>query len=437
MFCAKPGAVRGMASGRTACDHYNLFRQDIGLMQEIGLQAYRFSVSWPRVLPEGEGRVNEKGLAFYDQLIDALLEAGIEPVLTLFHWDFPLALYRRGGWLNRQSADWFADYAALLGGRFGDRVKWWVTQNEPQCFIGAGHLDGAHAPGDKLPMREALVAMHHTLLAHGRAVQALRAACPAGARIGYSHAWTTSVPQTESAEDIAAARESFFRVEAGKLWGLSLWADPMYLGHYPKAAYEVFGADMPEHSDADMRTIHQPLDYLGSNIYSGVRVSRGPGGEIVSHPQPAGMPTGMMTGFELEDESLYWSARFQTERYGRLPFIVTENGFCGTDWTALDGRVHDPQRIDFIERYLRGLLRARDEGIPVGGYFYWSLLDNFEWAEGYRPRFGLIHVDYATQRRTLKDSALWYRQVIASDGKSARGAGAAERQPVTAGADQA
>lgn len=418
MFCRKPGATFRGHTGGVACDHYHRFREDVAIMKEIGLKAYRFSVAWTRVLPEGVGRINEKGIAFYDQLIDALLEAGVEPCLTVFHWDYPLALYRRGGWMNRRSVDWFAEYAGLLAARFGDRVKWWITQNEPQCFVGIGHLSGFQAPGDHLELGQVLCCVHHSLLAHGAAVQAIRAGANRPVKVGFSPTFGVRVPASESVEDIDAARKAYFSVSAGNVWSLALWTDPVYLGCYPEQAREVFGKLLPEVSQEEMDLIRQPLDFFGCNIYTGDKTSAAPDGGVVSHEKEPGNPCGTLPWLELGEEALYWAARFHAERYGALPFMVTENGFCGTDWVALDGGVHDPQRIDFVARYLRGLRRADAEGINIGGYFYWSLMDNFEWAEGYRPRFGLVHVDYQTQQRRIKDSGRWYHEVIATNGEN-------------------
>jgi len=415
MMCRKPGAVFRNHTGDVACDHYHRHREDVAIMRQIGLQAYRFSVSWPRVLPDGTGCLNEAGLAFYDRLVDDLLEAGIEPYLTLFHWDFPLALYQRGGWLNADSPHWFSEYAALLGRRLGDRVKHWITLNEPQCFTGLGHIQGLHAPGDKLETGQVLRLVHHSLVAHGRAVQALREVCRQPVKIGISLTSQVCVPATDAVADIEAARESYFAVDAG-LFCVSMWGDPIYLGRFPEQASARFPGKIPEVSAEQWKIIREPLDFLGSNIYSATKFTRTADGKAHGLDKPAGNPVGSLGWLELEPDALYWAARFQSERYGRLPFLVTENGFCGLDWMARDGKVHDPQRIDFVARYLEGLRRAVAENIPLAGYFYWSLLDNFEWAEGYRPRFGLVHVDYETQARTLKDSALWYKTVIASGG---------------------
>jgi beta-glucosidase len=432
MVCAKPGAIYRNATADMACDHYHRYREDIAIMEEIGLTAYRFSVSWPRILPDGTGRVNEKGLSFYDRLVDALLEAGIEPYLTLFHWDYPLSLFQRGGWLNADCPMWFAEYAQVVARRLGDRVRFWITLNEPQCFIGAGHLGESHAPGSRLEISQALRAVHHSLLAHGRAVEVLRTACSQPVRIGICLTSAIRTPATESAADIATAREAYFQVERD-LSCVSLWGDPVYLGKYPAQACEVFKGKMPDVTSDDLRVISAPLDFLGCNTYTAMKVTKDKDGKLIYLDKPAGNPVATLGWLDIEEDALYWAARFQSERYGGLPFLVAENGFAGTDWAARDGKVHDPQRSDFIARYLTGLQRAAREKIRLAGYFYWSLLDNFEWTEGYRPRFGLVHVDYETQERTIKDSAYYYREIIATNGRILAGIPAAGPNAVNCG----
>jgi beta-glucosidase len=416
MFSHRSGKIRRGQNGDVACDHYHRFREDVALMQEIGLSAYRLSLSWPRILPSGTGTVNNRGLDFYDRLIDALLQAGIEPWVTLFHWDYPLALYQKGGWLNRDCVEWFGDYAGVVAAKLGDRVTHWLTLNEPPCFVGIGHLYGAQAPGDQLALGQVLQAAHHVLMAHGRGVQAIRAKSPRPARIGFAPTMGVKVPLTGSAADIEAARTAYFSLQPNSVWGIALWNDPVFFGRYPDEAEEIYGADWTCPPEADLALISQPLDFIGYNCYTGERVRAGADGNPEILPHPAGNPTGSLSWLQLLPDVLYWAARFQCDRYGRLPFVVTENGFCNLDWVSLDGGVHDPQRIDYTRRSLLGLRRAAAEGFPVAGYFHWSLMDNFEWAEGYEARFGLIHVDYPTQQRTLKDSAFWYRSVIASHG---------------------
>ena len=417
-LCRKPGAVFEGHTGDVACDHYHRYAEDVRLMRDaVGIRAYRLSLSWPRVIPTGEGSVNEKGLAFYERLIDALLAADITPYVTLFHWDYPLDLYDRGGWLNPRSPDWFAKYTEVVVSRLGDRVKHWMTHNEPQCFLGLGHGVGIHAPGVKLSMRDQLLATHHALLAHGRAVQAIRARSKQQASVGWAPVGVVKYPVTNDAKDVEAARIATFACERNNwnsLWNNTWFSDPVCFGHYPEDGLRAFGDAVPKVNPGDMDTIRQPLDFYGVNIYNGHPVKAGADGKPVDVKRPPGFPYTAMP-WPVEPESLYWGPRFIAERY-KLPVYVTENGLANADWVALDGRVHDPQRIDFTQRYLRTLKRAAADGVDVRGYFHWSIMDNFEWAEGYGRRFGLIHVDYATQKRTPKDSAHWYKSVIESNG---------------------
>lgn len=414
-FCKRPGAVHAGHTGEVACDHYNRVLADVSLMEEIGLGAYRFSISWSRVLPDGIGPVNAKGLDFYDRLVDALLAAGIEPWITLFHWDLPLSLHHRGGWLNRESANWFAEYAATVAKRLGDRVSQWMTINEPQIYLGLGHAEGTHAPGLRLSLSERLLATHHTLLAHGRGVQAIRANAARRCMVGWAPVMKVDFPQTSSPADVAAARAATFGIGPSDTWNNNTWyADPVCRGHYPADGLALFGADAPRVQPGDMETINQPLDYYGVNIYSGSCVRAGPDGRAVLVPgQPGGPETAFRWG--VTPEALYWGPRMLHERY-ELPVVITENGMSNIDWVGTDGRVRDGARIDFTRRYLASLRQAIKDGVDIRGYFHWSIFDNFEWAEGYRHRFGLIHVDYQTQKRTLKDSAHWYARVIATGG---------------------
>ena len=386
-------------------------------MSQLGLQAYRLSISWPRVIPSGIGTVNEKGLAFYDALVDELLGKGIDPWVTLFHWDYPYELYQRGGWLKRESADWFAEYTQVIVDRLSDRVTHWITQNEPQCFIGHGHQGGYHAPGDTLEFGDVLRVTHNSLLAHGKAVQVIRANARKTPRIGAAPVGMVDVPQTESPEDIEAASKSTFSITRRDCWNNTWFADPMVLGHYPVDGLELFDADLPEIRDGDMETICQPLDFYGVNIYLARNTVKDAGGGEVAVCPVADGPS--LTSFEwqINEKSLYWGPRFMYERYN-LPIVITENGMANCDWVHLDGKVHDPQRIDYLHRYLREYHRAINDGVVAEGYFLWSIMDNFEWAEGYKERFGLIYVDYPTGKRTPKDSARWYSEVIASNGEN-------------------
>ena len=416
MFTRHRGKIWEGHDARTACDHYNRFGEDVVLMRQVGLKAYRFSVSWTRVMPEGVGKVNDRGLAFYDRLTDALLEAGIEPWVTLFHWDFPYALFLRGGWLNPESPKWFSEYTQAVVDRLSDRVAHWITLNEPQCFVGLGYATGEHAPGLKLDFPEVLLAGHHALLAHGRAVAVIRERAKKIPIVGWSPAASVYTPATESIEDVKAARRATGAIYPEGLWNNRWWGDPVVFGSYPEEGLRAYGAAAPKVGKGDMKIIRQPIDFYGCNIFHGVPVRQGENGEPVAAPLPAGSPQSLYLWHQMP-AALYWGPKFLSELY-KLPVVVTENGVSTADQVAHDGRAHDPNRIDFMLGYLLQLRRALRDGVDVRGYFAWSWMDNFEWQDGYKHRFGLVHVDYATQKRTLKDSAYWYQEVIATNGES-------------------
>jgi beta-glucosidase len=418
MLTRQKGRIWDGHTGNVACDHYHRYREDVGLMADIGLPAYRLSVSWPRVIPHGVGAVNEAGLGFYDRLIDELLARGIDPWVTLYHWDMPYEIFLRGGWLNSDCARWFADYAAVVVDRLSDRVSNWITINEPQCFIGMGYYGNAcqHAPSLNLGLHEALLAGHHALMGHGLAVQTIRARARRTPRIGWAPVGSVYVPATDSAADVEAARQATQAVYGDNFWNNSWFGDPAVLGHYPEAGLRAYGHAVPQFTASDMETICQPMDFFGLNIYSGTPIKAGLDGKPEAVPYPVGHPHTHFV-WRHAPEALYWGPKFLGEHY-KLPIVITENGMSGCDAVALDGKVHDHHRIDFIQRYLRALRRAASEGVDIRGYFHWSIMDNFEWAEGYKHRFGLIHVDYQTQKRTLKDSAYWYREVIRSNGEN-------------------
>ena len=417
-FCSRAGAVYAGHSAAIACDHFNRFGDDVKLMQRMGLQAYRFSIAWPRVLPEGRGPLHEPGLAFYERLVDELLVVGIEPWVTLYHWDLPEALQRSGGWQNRDVAGWFADYARCVTARLSDRVRRWITINEPQIFIGLGLGQGVHAPGLKLPIGEQLACAHHALLAHGLATQQMRATMKVKGEIGWAPAVRVSYPVTDAPADIAAARSATMAVLQPDMWNTTWFGDPIHRGTYPDDGLRLMGENAPHVRAGDMDTICQPVDFLGVNIYSGTPTVAGAEGQAIMLDHAAGCARSALN-WPVAAASLRWGSRFLWERYG-VPIVVTENGISNLDWVDLDGRVRDPQRIDFTRRYLLELERAIADGADVRGYFHWSLMDNFEWAEGYKERFGMVHVDYATQRRTMKDSAHWYRRVIETNGGAIR-----------------
>lgn len=419
VFSHEPGRIYEGHTGDVACDSYHRYKEDIAIMKELGIKAYRLSFSWPRILPEGTGKVNQEGLAYYDHVIDALLEAGIEPYVTLFHWDLPYELEKRGAWKNPSIVSAFADYAALVSEHFSDRVRNFFTINEPQCAAGLGYVTGEFAPGIKEGTASFFISWTNMLKAHGYAVRAIREHAVQPVRIGMAPCGGVYYPVTDKEEDVEAARKAMF-TPSGRdlredLWNVAVWNDPVYLGRFPEEIEKSYGQYLPLLSSKDWEVITSKLDYIGYNIYNGVPVRAGEDQSAVRVKRPEGHPR-TANNWPVTPEALYWGPKFLCERYG-LPLYITENGMSCTDWISLDGRVHDPQRIDFLQRYLLELRRAAQSGVPVKGYFQWSLLDNYEWASGYSERFGLVYVDYNTQKRTIKDSGYWYRDVIATNGE--------------------
>lgn len=417
-FCHTPGKVFEGHTGDVACDHYHRYQEDVALMAELGVHNYRFSVSWPRLLPDGTGTVNEKGVDFYNRLIDEMLEKGVRPFMTLYHWDYPAALQAKGTWENPDSPKWFEEYASLCARRFGDRVKDFITLNEPQCFIGLGLSTGVHAPGLKLPACSTIPASHHVLKGHGMAVRALRSLVP-DCRVSYAPTGTACIPATDSPADIEAARKAYFAVPSAEdwTWNVSWWSDAPMLGSYPEEALSSMGKYLPMGWEKDLILIHQPLDYYCQNIYSGhiIRAAdNAQGYETV--PKAPGAPKTAINWY-VSPDALYWGPRFLYERY-KTPIVISENGMSCHDCVSLDGKVHDPNRQDYVQRYLRSYKRAAEDGVDVRGYFYWSLMDNFEWANGYFDRFGMVYVDYQTQQRIPKDSAWWYKTVMETNGEN-------------------
>lgn len=419
-FSATKGKVFEGHTGEVACDSYHRYQEDVDLIAGLGANGYRFSISWSRLIPDGDGALNEAGFAYYDKLIDALLARGVEPWVTLYHWDLPQALQDKGGWLNPESPVWFERYTKAVIERYSDRVTHWFTLNEPAIFLGLGHNQGTHAPGLSLSRREVLLATHHALLAHGRAVQCIRAHAKKAPMVGFAPVGNLNTPKTESPQDIEAARKATFTVpDEGWTYNYSWYCDPVMLGHYPEQGLEFFGDDAPAFTDDDLKTMHQPLDMFGVNIYSAGIVEADEDGQPVPLPNPRGFPMTMFR-WTINPSSLYWGPKFLSERY-KLPVVITENGLASMDWVHADGKVHDAGRIDYLTRYLRQLRRACDEGVDVRGYFQWSIMDNFEWAEGYALRFGLVYLDYETLERIPKDSYHWYAKVIAGNGASIPG----------------
>ena len=416
VFTKEPGRVYEGHTGDIACDHYHRFREDVAYMKELGLKGYRFSIDWSRVLPEGTGKVNEKGIDFYNALIDELLEQGIEPYITLYHWELPYEIYKRGGWMNPEIVEWFGQYARLVAERFSDRVKYFFTLNEPQCFVGLGFLQGCHAPGVKAPLRDTFEMAHNALKAHGRAVQMLRAYGKQNVQIGYAPTSGMCYPEKETPKDIEAARKALFALPddlSNWTWNVSWWSDPVILGKYPEEGMKKYEKYLPVITDEDMKLISQPIDFYGQNIYNGRCIRMGTDGRPEEVRRPAGFPK-TATNWPVTPEALYWGPKFLYERY-RKPIYITENGMACHDTVSQDGKVHDPNRIDFLARYLKNLKRAAEE-IDIRGYFQWSLMDNFEWDKGYAERFGIIYVDFETQERIWKDSAYWYRDLIRRNG---------------------
>jgi len=416
MFIRRADVIAGNGNADVACDHYHRWQEDIDWLAKLGVNAYRLSVAWPRILPEGTGRIEQRGLDFYDRLVDRLLSKSIEPWVCLYHWDFPLSLFHRGGWLNRDSARWFADYVELVVRRLSDRVTQWITFNEPQVFISEGHYWGRHAPGLHLPWKEVLLAGHHSLLAHGYAVAAIRSSAVRSPSVGYAPAGPVSLPLDNTADDIAIAYAESCAVTHETIWNMAWWLDPVVFGRYPADGVQMFGAASPTAQPGDMEAISCPLDFLGLNLYWGPRVDATHRGREAIWNYPADHPRTAF-GWAIVPEIMHWGPRFMAKRYG-LPIVVAENGMSCLDAVATDGGVHDGARVDFITRHLTMLRSAISAGVDLRGYFHWTLLDNFEWAEGYRQRFGLLHVDFPMGTRTAKDSFFHYRDIIASGGTS-------------------
>lgn len=407
-FARRPGAVHNGDTLDIACDHYRRYRADFALMHRLGLRHYRLSLAWPRIMPDGTGAVNPRGLDFYKRLLDSLHDRGITPWVTMFHWDLPQALEDRGGWRTRGVVDAFARYADTVVSALADRVRHWITLNEIRCFTVHAYGEGGKAPGVREGARVVNQAMHHALLCHGHGVRAVREHGGRGARVGLTDNCETVIPVTESAADIAAARAWF--AEAN--WPV---LDAIYRGGYAPGYLRRCGADAPRVAPGDFALISAPADFLGLNIYTGTFVRRGRGGrpQVVS-PSPS-YPQADSPWLFLAPRALYWGPRLAAETYPVKAIYITENG-CGYDDDAVNaGECLDLHRVEFLRSYLKELHRAIADGAPVRGYFVWSFLDNFEWADGYARRFGIVHNDFRTQRRTPKLSARWYAQVSAAN----------------------
>jgi beta-glucosidase len=410
-FSKKPGRTLFDHNGDVSVSQYHHYKEDVQLMKWLGLDAYRFSISWSRVLPEGKGRINEKGFDYYNRLVDELLAHGIQPWATLFHWDLPQALEDQyGGWRNKQIADDFADYASLVADRLSDRVKNFFTINEFFCFIekgyGWGDVFDSFAPGLKVSNKELNQTRHHAVLAHGKAVQALRASAKQPLHIGIAENSTITCPITETEENITAARKAFRDFNGH-------YITTIMEGKYPESYLKQEGNDAPVFTDEEMKIIGSPLDFLGMNMYTPVLVRHAAneaGYETL--PFSNSHPKFHMPWLNFGPQITYWAPRFAKELWNVTSFYITENGCAADDHLTLQGEVIDTDRVAYLREHFSHAARAVSEGWPLKGYFVWSLLDNFEWAYGYTRRFGIIYVNYSTLERTPKMSAHWYRDVI-------------------------
>ena len=415
-FCKTPGAIVDSSSGNIACDHYHLWRDDIALMQGMGLDAYRFSLAWTRLFPDGTGPLNERGAAFYDRLIDGLLEAGITPYLTLYHWCLPQALQDKGGWYNRDTAKHFADYAAAAAHRYGDRVKTWTTLNEPWTFCWWGHGYGEDAPGLADGVKGGVTASHHALLAHGLAVPEIRKAVP-DASVGIVFDLNVAEPSSDKPEDIAATK----RFDgAQNRWFL----DAVFKGSYPQDMLDLYGDLLPTIEPDDNRIIAAPVDYLGVNIYRRSVIAEGEEMAPLNFQriQPEG--TYSSVDYEIYPRCMYDILQYVHENYGPDAIYITENGVATADETVTaEGEVWDDIRAQYYVDHLEQVTLAAQNGVPVKGYFAWTLTDNFEWAYGYTTPFGITHVDYKTQKRTVKFSGKTYSLMARSSRRSRQRAG--------------
>ena len=407
-FCRLPGKIRDGANADIADDHYHRYKEDVALMKALGVTTYRFSIAWPRVFAEGRGTPNPKGLAFYDRLIDELLATGIVPFATLYHWDLPQALQDRGGWQSRDTAEAFAAYAGFVAAKLGDRVGHFFTLNEMRTFVELGYGNGSFAPGLVLPKAQLYQVRHHAVLGHGLAVQAVRANGPGNIKVGMAENIMTALPAVETLKNIRAAELATREMNAAYL-------TVMLEGRYTDTYLAAAGADAPHFTESELRTISTPVDYVGINVYAPgayVRASdTAPGYTAI--PLPPSYPHMESRWLTFGPETLYWAPRQVASLWNVQSIYITENGTSAADQPAADGKVYDLDRIMFLRQYLAQLRRATAEGVPVRGYFVWSLLDNFEWLEGYAVRFGLHYVDYQTLKRTPKLSASFYKKVIA------------------------
>lgn len=396
----------------SSCDCYHRIKTDVALMKKIGLKAYRFSVSWPRIMPSGEGAINKEGIRYYNSLIDELLLFDIKPIITLYHWDLPAELQRKGGWLNNKISEYFADYVKICAKEFGDRVDTFFTINEFQSFLGLGYDYGVHAPFQKLSRLELLIASHNALLSHGKAVKVIRETIKRPVKIAIAPCGVVKMPWESC--DVDAARKATFGFMGENVSNNSWFMDPVYKGDYPEEYLKIFRKNGFNYPKEDMEIISQKLDFFAFNVYTADYVKDDGKGGYVNMP-PKTNTTYNAMGWPTTTDCIYYGAKFFYERYN-LPIVISENGFCASDVKISGEIIEDYDRISYTKACLRGLKKASDEGVDARGYFYWSLMDNLEWVEGYRRRFGLIYVDFDSKERELKRSAYWYSDVIKTNG---------------------
>ncbi len=406
--CRADGNVYNHDTGDIACDHYNRYKEDVKLLKELGVTAYRFSLSWTRIIPDGDGEVNQKGLDFYNNLIDELLKNGIEPCVTLFHWDYPTDLFRKGGWLNDDSSDWFAYYTKIVAEAFKGRVKTYMTINEPQCVVHLGHRVKNHAPHQTMDHEDCIKVVHNILKANGKAFRVIKS-IDKTCKVAIAPCSVITIPQEKTKEAENFAYEQHFKSKGPMYFQNALFTDPVFLGKYPQDVLDDIKVDFKP-SKEDMEIIKCDMDFIAINMYHGTQFTYDKTGKPTEvKSEPGAKQTAM--GWPVEPEALYYGPKFLHRRYNK-PIIVSENGLALTEWKTLDGKVEDPMRIDFMNRYLNELNRGYKDGVPVEGYFHWSFLDNFEWSLGYSKRFGIVYVDYTTLERTPKSSYYHYQNLI-------------------------
>lgn len=406
----RPNGARQGETAEVACDQYHRYKEDVKLLKTLGVNAYRFSIAWARILPNGDGEVNEEGVKYYSDLIDELLKNGIEPFVTIYHWDLPYELYKRGGFLNPAFPDLFANYTRVVAEAFHGRVKHFITLNEPACIM------NRELNEHRLSIKEKLTMVHQLLLAHGKAAKILHEY--EGVQVGIAPNSAPPIPKTSSFEDVEAAKKYYFDVERDSIWGPALYSDPVIFGDYPAAYYAVYRKDeLPDFGKDDFKIISEPIDFYCQNIYNAdCYVSSDKKGGYIVESIPTTCPR-TATDWPVKEEGLYYGPKFLCERYHK-PFYISENGCAVTDLVTSDKKVHDGAREEFLKRYIACYKKASEECPEISGYFVWSFMDNYEWDKAYSKRFGLVYVDYETQERIPKDSFWYYKKVIESNGEN-------------------